>query len=154
MPGISTSATAATGLGYPGNSCAGVSNPSTLDKPQGKLWWHGGSWWADVWTTRTGWQIHRLGVASKIWVSTAVVAGQEGDQGRQPGRGGRGRHVGTRQRAEALGGEPGTPGGLEAWMRWAAGTDPDPVQYLLAALEVLRVPERQPFFAAANLDRQ
>ena len=30
---------------------------------------------------------------------------------------------------------------FEAWMQWAAGTDPDPVPYLLAALEVLRVPE-------------
>ena len=30
---------------------------------------------------------------------------------------------------------------FEAWMRWAAGTDPDPVPYLLAAVEVLRVPE-------------
>lgn len=30
---------------------------------------------------------------------------------------------------------------FEAWMRWAAGTDPDPVPYLLAAVDVLRVPE-------------
>ncbi|XTR50870.1 hypothetical protein ACOM2C_10240 [Pseudarthrobacter sp. So.54] len=30
---------------------------------------------------------------------------------------------------------------FEAWMQWAAGTDPDPVPYLLAAVEVLRVPE-------------
>jgi AcrR family transcriptional regulator len=30
---------------------------------------------------------------------------------------------------------------FEAWMRWAAGTDPDPVPYLVAAVEVLRVPE-------------
>ena len=29
---------------------------------------------------------------------------------------------------------------FEAWMQWAAGTDPDPVPYLLAAVEVLRVP--------------
>lgn len=29
---------------------------------------------------------------------------------------------------------------FEAWMRWAAGTDPDPVPYLLAAVDVLRVP--------------
>ncbi|HSL36443.1 MAG TPA: helix-turn-helix domain-containing protein [Arthrobacter sp.] len=29
---------------------------------------------------------------------------------------------------------------FEAWMRWAAGTDPDPVPYLLAAVEVLQVP--------------
>ncbi|MET4539555.1 AcrR family transcriptional regulator [Arthrobacter bambusae] len=29
---------------------------------------------------------------------------------------------------------------FEAWMQWAAGSDPDPVPYLMAALEVLRVP--------------
>ena len=29
---------------------------------------------------------------------------------------------------------------FEAWMRWAAGTDPDPVPYLLAAVDVLQVP--------------
>ena len=31
---------------------------------------------------------------------------------------------------------------FEAWMQWAAGSDPDPVPYLMAALEVLRVPPR------------
>jgi AcrR family transcriptional regulator len=29
---------------------------------------------------------------------------------------------------------------FEAWMQWAAGTDPDPVPYLLAAVDVLRLP--------------
>ena len=29
---------------------------------------------------------------------------------------------------------------FEAWMRWAAGTDPDPVPYLVAAVGVLRLP--------------
>ena len=30
---------------------------------------------------------------------------------------------------------------FEAWMRWAGGTDPDPVPYLVAAVGVLRGPE-------------
>ncbi|MEV5051061.1 TetR family transcriptional regulator [Arthrobacter sp. LAR12-1-1.1] len=30
---------------------------------------------------------------------------------------------------------------FEAWMQWAAGTDPDPLPYLVAAVGVLRVPE-------------
>lgn len=30
---------------------------------------------------------------------------------------------------------------FEAWMQWAAGTDPDPAPYLVAAVGVLRVPE-------------
>jgi AcrR family transcriptional regulator len=29
---------------------------------------------------------------------------------------------------------------FEAWMQWAAGTDPDPVPYLVAAVGVLRLP--------------
>jgi AcrR family transcriptional regulator len=30
---------------------------------------------------------------------------------------------------------------FEAWMQWAAGSDPDPVPYLLAAMNVLQMPE-------------
>jgi AcrR family transcriptional regulator len=30
---------------------------------------------------------------------------------------------------------------FEAWMQWAAGTEPDPAPYLVAAVGVLRVPE-------------
>ena len=71
--GISTSANAAEDYGYPGNSYAGVSNPPTSDKPQSKLWWHDGSWWADMWTTGTGWQIYQLDVDSKTWVSTDLT---------------------------------------------------------------------------------
>ena len=33
---------------------------------------------------------------------------------------------------------------FEAWMQWAAGADPDPVPYLVAAVGVLRVPETPP----------
>lgn len=29
---------------------------------------------------------------------------------------------------------------LEAWLQWAAGSDPDPAPYLLAAVDVLRIP--------------
>ena len=71
--GISTSATAADDYGYPGNSFAGVSNPPTSDKPQSKLWWHDGFWWADMWTTGTGWEIYQLDVDSKTWVSTDLT---------------------------------------------------------------------------------
>jgi hypothetical protein len=30
---------------------------------------------------------------------------------------------------------------FEAWMQWAAGTAPDPVPYLLAAMTVLQIPD-------------
>ncbi|HEX9225898.1 MAG TPA: FG-GAP-like repeat-containing protein [Arthrobacter sp.] len=71
--GISTSASAADDYGYEGHSYTGVSNPPTSDKPQSKLWWHDGSWWADMWTTGTGWQIYQLDVDTKTWVSTDLT---------------------------------------------------------------------------------
>ncbi|MGP4033284.1 PKD domain-containing protein [Pseudarthrobacter sp. 1C304] len=71
--GITSPATAAADYGYAGNSFTGVSNPPTSDKPQSKLWWHDGSWWADMWTTGTGWQIYRLDVPTKTWVSTGLT---------------------------------------------------------------------------------
>ena len=72
--GISTSASAATDdYGYQSNSYASVGYPPTSDKPQSKLWWQGGSWWANMWTTGTGWQIHRLDVSTKTWRSTGVT---------------------------------------------------------------------------------
>lgn len=55
----------------------------------------------------------------------------------------------TRRYLVELGVPEGTAGFLsaaylaatfEAWMQWAAGSDPDPVPYLLAAMDVLQVP--------------
>ncbi|MCB5292954.1 FG-GAP-like repeat-containing protein [Arthrobacter sp. SO3] len=71
--GIAGSASAASDYGYPSISYTGVSNPPTSDKPQSKLWFNGGSWWADMWTSGTGWQIYRLDVPTKTWVSTGVT---------------------------------------------------------------------------------
>jgi PKD repeat protein len=52
---------------------SGVANPPTSDKPQSKLWWNDGSWWADMWKTGTGWSIYRLDRATHAWVDTGVV---------------------------------------------------------------------------------
>lgn len=41
---------------------------------------------------------------------------------------------------------------FEAWMLWAAGTDPDPVPYLLSALDVLRLPAEFPAGQAVKLE--
>ena len=74
---------AASILGLPGTAVAdpvygtqsiaysGVSNPPTSDKPQSKLWWNDGSWWADMWKSGTGWSIYRLDRASMTAVEPA-----------------------------------------------------------------------------------
>ena len=66
-------AQAATTYGSPSISYSGVTNPPTSEKPQSKLWWNDGSWWADMWATGSGWTIHRLDRATKTWVNTGVL---------------------------------------------------------------------------------
>ena len=58
--------------GTAGFNYTGVGNPPTADKPQSKLWWNDGSWWADMWTAG-GWKIHKLDRAVKQWVDTGVA---------------------------------------------------------------------------------
>ncbi|MBX7445449.1 MULTISPECIES: hypothetical protein [unclassified Arthrobacter] len=53
-------------------SYTGAANPPTADKPESKLWWNDGSWWADMWTSGSGWHIYKLDRASKKWVDTGV----------------------------------------------------------------------------------
>lgn len=65
-------AKAATTYGHPSISYSGVANPPTSDKPQSKLWWNDGSWWADMWTTGSGWHIYRLDRSANKWVDTGV----------------------------------------------------------------------------------
>lgn len=60
-------------FGTPGMAYSGVSNPPTSDKPQSKLWWNDGSWWADMWKTGTGWGIYRLDRTAGTWVETGLV---------------------------------------------------------------------------------
>ncbi|MDQ0769288.1 PKD repeat protein [Pseudarthrobacter defluvii] len=54
-------------------SYSGLANPPTADKPQSKLWWNDGSWWADMWTTGSGWHIYRLDRGTHVWVDTGVL---------------------------------------------------------------------------------
>ncbi|MBD1590451.1 hypothetical protein HC744_00145 [Arthrobacter sp. S1_S22] len=58
-------------FGTAGSDYTGVVNPPTADKPQSKLWWNDGAWWADMWTSG-GWKIHKLDRAAKKWVDTGV----------------------------------------------------------------------------------
>ncbi|SDC49405.1 PKD domain-containing protein [Geodermatophilus telluris] len=67
-------ASAATGdVGYPGPSYAGASYVPTSDKPQSKLWFAQGSWWANMFHTESGtWHLFRLDRATQQWVDTGV----------------------------------------------------------------------------------
>ncbi|HBH59708.1 MAG TPA: hypothetical protein DDY41_16605, partial [Arthrobacter bacterium] len=69
----SPAASADPAYGTPSLSYSGVSNPPTSDKPQSKLWWNDGSWWADMWNTGSGWSIFRLDRPTNTWVNTGVV---------------------------------------------------------------------------------
>lgn len=66
-------AQAATTYGYQSIAYSGVANPPTSDKPQSKLWFNDGSWWADMWTTGSGWHIFRLDRSTHKWVDTGVL---------------------------------------------------------------------------------
>lgn len=66
-------ASAATGdIGHADQTYTGVSNPPTSDKPQSKLWFNDGRWWANMWTS-TGWRIHRLDRTTETWVNTGTA---------------------------------------------------------------------------------
>lgn len=69
--GVNSAALAAT-VGTPSLTYSGVSNPPTADKPQSKLWWNDGSWWANMWKTGSGWSIYRLDRRAAAWVDTGV----------------------------------------------------------------------------------
>ncbi|GAA1264483.1 hypothetical protein GCM10009589_16480 [Arthrobacter pascens] len=65
-------------VGTPSITYSGVSNPPTADKPQSKLWWNDGSWWANMWTTGSGWSIYRLDRGAATWVDTGVRSDTRG----------------------------------------------------------------------------
>ena len=60
-------------VGFRGASYAGVSNPPTAEKPQSKLWFHDGTWWAVMFDPAvSGWRIYSLDRASQTWVPSGV----------------------------------------------------------------------------------
>lgn len=79
MSFYANTANAAADYGYPSISYSGVANPPTSDKPQSKLWWNDGAWWADMWTTGSGWHIYRLDRPSHTWVDTGVLNDSRGN---------------------------------------------------------------------------
>lgn len=60
-------------IGTADQSFSGVTNPPTSDKPQSKLWFNDGSWWANMFdSVSKTWHIFRLDRQSQTWVDTGT----------------------------------------------------------------------------------
>jgi PKD repeat protein len=59
--------------GYEGGSTSGAGNAATGEKPESKLWWNDGSWWASMLhATSQTYHIFRLDRSSQTWVDTGT----------------------------------------------------------------------------------
>lgn len=74
-PAGSTSAAATTGdVGYVGGATTGDGSAATGEKPESKLWWNDGSWFAVLFETASQQHhIFRLDRSSEQWVDTGTV---------------------------------------------------------------------------------
>lgn len=53
-----------------GSSIVGI----TAEKPESKLWWNDGSWWASMWSTGgNAYHIYQLDWATQTWIDTGVA---------------------------------------------------------------------------------
>lgn len=60
-------------VGYLGPSWSGAGSTPTGSKPESKLWWNDGFWWASMWDTASAdFHIFRLDAGSQAWVDTGV----------------------------------------------------------------------------------
>ncbi|WP_426573901.1 PKD domain-containing protein [Aquihabitans sp. McL0605] len=60
-------------IGWEGQSFDGASGSPSGSKPESKLWFNDGSWWADMWDTTTAdFYVHKLDLATHQWVKTAT----------------------------------------------------------------------------------
>lgn len=74
LPGGGRSARAAGDVGYMGPSFAGGGGSPSGSKPESKLWWNDGFWWASLWHTGSStFHIFRLDQGSQAWVDTGTV---------------------------------------------------------------------------------
>ena len=72
---LPTVANAAPGdIGFEGPSTLGGGGGATGDKPESKLWWNDGFWWASMWHAPSGdFHIFRLDEGAQSWVDTGVA---------------------------------------------------------------------------------
>ncbi|MFG2054493.1 hypothetical protein ACGFI9_10700 [Micromonospora sp. NPDC048930] len=73
--GHTTPARAATGdIGHVGPSTSGDGSAATGEKPESKLWWNDGAWWAVLFhTSSQTHHIFRLNRATQQWVDTGTI---------------------------------------------------------------------------------
>lgn len=58
-------------IGWEGAAFTGASGSPTGSKPESKLWFNDGAWWADMWDVGTAdYYVHRLDLATHTWVKT------------------------------------------------------------------------------------
>jgi PKD repeat protein len=71
---VPTAASAATGdVGFVGAAYTGATNP-TADKPQSKMWFADGRWWANMFDpVSADWHIYYLNRATEKWIDTKVA---------------------------------------------------------------------------------
>ena len=69
LPGIAQADTGFRGPKYP----AGSSGSPTTSKPESKLWWNDGFWWASMFDGSQAYHIFRLNLRPQRWVDTGVV---------------------------------------------------------------------------------
>jgi PKD repeat protein len=74
-----TAAKAAPGdIGFEGPS-TGTLNAVTGEKPESKVWWNDGFWWASMWSQSAGgYHIFRLNTADQSWVDTGTQLDNRG----------------------------------------------------------------------------
>lgn len=60
-------------IGWEGPSYEGASGSPSGSKPQSKVWFNDGSWWADLWDAETDdFYIHRLDLGTRTWTRTGA----------------------------------------------------------------------------------
>jgi len=66
-------------IGYQGPSTNGAGSAPTGSKPESKLWWNDGFWWASMWDTASAdFHIFRLDPSSQTWMDTGVALDDRG----------------------------------------------------------------------------
>ena len=78
--GFTAQARAAPGdIGYQGPSFSGGGSGITASKPESKVWWNDGSWWASMWDTASAdFHIFRLNQGTQTWGDTGVALDDRG----------------------------------------------------------------------------